>query len=248
MISQKPAGMPNRQKIIIGVLAVAVVIVLWQVIGMFSGGKTAAPTPSPVSSNRTSGARTPSAPSVAVAQPAAPTAGSMQAAPAEPHIVVAAVPRDSELLRMQQEVQQKYIDSLNELQMLRIKKEIAEANQAIATAKLAEVTAEKSVSDLLTQPAPPPITAASVGAPGDQNNPSGGLPIQVTPPTQYAVISVAMKNERWTAVISSQGKLYSVSVGDILPDDNSVVTQIGRDGVILEKNGDKRKISMISEI
>ena len=238
MISQKPTGMQNRQKIIVGIIAVAILIVLWQVIGMFSSGKPAAPKPVPVATpSRAAGANMPSS---AAQQMPAP------AQPAQPQIVAASVPKDNEILRMQQEVQQKYIDSLNELQMLRIKKEIAEANQAIATAKLAEVTAEKSVSDLLTQPAPPPITSASVGAPGDQN--PSGLPIQVTAPTQYTVISVAMKNERWTAVIASQGKLYSVSIGDILPDDNSVVTQIGRDGVILEKNGDKRKISMISEI
>jgi type IV pilus biogenesis protein PilP len=143
-----------------------------------------------------------------------------------------------DFLKAQREMQQQYLDSLNELQMLRIKKEIAETNQAIAAAKLATVTAEKNISDVLTQPSP-----LAIANPVNPSQPSQPQVQQA----QYVVISVAMQNSKWTAVLQYEGKLYSVSVGDVLAD-GVTVASIARDGVVLEKNGERVKLSIISSI
>ena len=56
-----------------------------------------------------------------------------------------------------------------------------------------------------------------------------------------------MQFNRWTAVLGSQGKLYNVAVGDVLADGERVLS-ISKSGVILEKEGKSKKISIISSI
>src|SRR5207244_1542591 len=55
--------------------------------------------------------------------------------------------RESTLNRLQEETQTKYVTAINELQMIKINKDIAEANQAIATAKLSVVQSQKKIVD-----------------------------------------------------------------------------------------------------
>ena len=143
--------------------------------------------------------------------------------------------QELELVRLQQETQAKYVAALNELQMLKIAREIAQTNQAIAAARLATVTAEKNTL-LLLSPPPPAYAQGLV-------TPVSGTPSMSSP--GYTVVSVSQLQNRWNAVLGYQDKLYSVSIGDVLPSDGSTVVSISRSGVVLEKDGAKRKISMV---
>lgn len=274
-----------KQLATIGIMIVVVLIIIWQLMGLFGGGSStttvpAAPT-KPAATSKMNSMTTASpngaAPSATSPSPNTmpPTTPSMTPSPAEE---VAApsdgtpkpAPVDSAnatLLKLQKQTEEKYLAALNDLQMLKVQQAIAETNQAIATAKLTTVTAEKNITDLLTKPAENPYGAGQAPAsaapsmagaplPGmapatPSALPSAGNPAvkvtaaSVVPDAPYQVLSVSEQNGKWTAVLGLSGKMFSISVGDSLPD-QSVVIGINRQGVILEKDKKSRKVSMAS--
>ena len=158
-------------------------------------------------------------------------------------------------LAQQERIQNAYVAALNDLQMLKIKKEIAETSQAIVAAKLATATAEKSISDLLSEAeaaaAPPPPGAGKKGAPGGGPSSTNVSPPPPTPTpmtdlsgTSYSVQSVSMEQDQWHAVLKFKEKLYDVSVGDVLPPDKSTVKAIDGKGVTLDSGGMEQKIPL----
>jgi type IV pilus biogenesis protein PilP len=227
-MADKDQGSDNksRQKIMIGVTVVVVAFVGWQVMGMFGGkaqeeeqAKVAAATPPPAPMPTPKAAELPK-------QPAPLTQ------------------REVELMQLQQETEAKYPAAINELQMLKIQRDIAETNKAIVSAKLDTVSAQKNIVAILAPEQPTnysqrltnPVTGEPTGA---------GVPTQDILQVAYTVISVSEIQSRWSAVLGAQGKLYNIHVGDILPPDNSKVISIDRYGVVLEKEGVKKTISLV---
>ncbi|HSW93335.1 MAG TPA: hypothetical protein VLJ15_03155, partial [Gammaproteobacteria bacterium] len=151
--------------------------------------------------------------------------------------------------------QEAYLDSVNQLQLLRVKREIAETNQAIAAARLATETANKNMSDLLTQPAVMPEAPAgnNVGTYGEKTGTAQPANQNAQPVKQplldvpFTVVSVSMQLNRWSAVLGYEDKLYSVSLGDSLFDGSKVVS-INKSGVTLMKDGKRRRISIQTTI
>lgn len=230
----------NRQKMIAAAFIVVVLVIIWQVVGLL-GNKSVKVTPAPsVGALKKDGQFNSSSPS--------------QLASSEPVVRQAPVQTDNQFMKMQHDAEQQYVSKVNELESLKIQREIAEMNQAISAAKLATVTAEKGISDVLTKPSLPPVSAGEyasrLASPVRQGEsvvggqPGSAVPAEVT----YTVISVSMQLHKWSAVIGYQGKLYNVSVGDVLPLDGAVVESINRGGVVLRKNGKSRKISLVSAI
>lgn len=160
-------------------------------------------------------------------------------------------PREEQLMKLQEETEAKYIAAVNELQMLKVEKDIAETNKAIVTAKLDTVTAQKSMVDLLAPPAPPQPTQADY-AKNLAAGQAGGAPTTGTTTTTaptYTVISVSHLQGRWNAVVGYQGKLFNLFVGDVLPSDGSTVTSISKSGVTLRAtDGTTKTLSMVSII
>jgi hypothetical protein len=258
--------MTTKQKVMIVALVLLLIIVIWQVMGLFdSSTPPATPAITPVQGSAPNTGQPPAA--MATGAPGAPgaaPAGFQQPAPMEqqPALREAPVVMSDQILDLQKKTEQKYLEQVNQLQMLKLQREIAETNQAIASAKLATVTAEKNVSDLLTKPVPasvpvvpagaysgtlvtPAQTGVTVVGPGPGNEP----PIMAPPSNiPYVVISVSMQFGRWSAVMGYQGKLYNVVVGDVLPVDGSVVAGINKNGVYLVKDGKRRKVSIISSV
>ena len=232
--AQLPGGGSSRQKIIAGVVLVVFAFLAWQIYGMFAGGSS---TSAPAGSAGT----------------AMPTMPSPQPAQLPQVAKAPLTEREQALMALQQETQAKYLAALNELQMLKVEKDIAETNKAIVTAKLDTVTAQKNMVELL-QPPKPEVAPATYS----QNlvNPTGanagvtpGVPTANAPVDNYSVISVSHLQGRWNAVMGYQGKLMNVFVGDVLPADGSVVTNIDKSGVTLKlKDGATKKISMVSII
>ncbi len=84
---------------------------------------------------------------------------------------------------------------------------------------------------------------------GTDNNDNGqSMPVKPErkPPSQlYEVVSVTQLLSKWNAVLAFKNKLFSVSVGDVVPGDGSTVIEISRTGVTLEHDGIQRRVSMV---
>jgi type IV pilus biogenesis protein PilP len=238
-------GASIKQKAMIGAVVIVVLIVIWQMFGLMgSGGSSAPPTATAVNQ----GAKTSNATAASSGMNATSAVNGQTTQQVE--LKQAQVINDVKFLQSQQASEQKYIGKINDLEDLKIQRAIAETNQAIAAAKLATVTAEKNISDLLTKPATPEVPAGIYA--NKLTNPTQAETIIVsttaTSTVEYTVISVSMQLGKWNAVLGYQGKLYSVVVGDVLAVDDSVVTSINKNGVVLQKDGKSRKISITSAI
>lgn len=236
--TQALSTMSTRQKVTAVVFLIIVIVVIWQLISLMGGGST----PPVVKSSK---------------QPTAQN-GNMQAQGPNPVQQMSIpkpaelpkpnpAPTDPRLAEMQQQMEDKYISAITELQILKINREIAEANQAIMTAKLATVTAQKGIVTLL---APTPITQETYSK--TLVNPTGtGTGANAAPPpantaVKYTVISVTQLQNTWGAVIGANGQLYNVQIGDVLPPDGSTVEAIDNSGVVLtDKTGQKNKLSLV---
>lgn len=229
------SGMNTRQRATAIVFVVIVIVLIWQGYGLIKESRSASSVPSAPSASSPQAA--PSAPNPSNVTPQAASLSKQEPAAMNPADVVQ--------LQKQKAVEDQYISSLNELQMLRLSREIAETNQAIVKAKLETVTAEKNILELLK---PAPVTNASYAQGLVNPAAGGGTPtsqIQAQPEVSYTVISVSELQNKWNAVLGYQGNLYQVSIGDVLPVDGSAVVDIGKEGVILEKSGVRRKISLV---
>jgi hypothetical protein len=173
--------------------------------------------------------------------------------PDQAHPVAEKVLPQTEFLIQQEQIQGKYVAALNDLQMLKIQREIAETSQAIVAAKLATATAEKSISALLAEaqaavePPPPPTgKKGASGATSANVEPSGSGPPPMPELSEggYSVESVSMEQDQWHAVIKFKDKLYDVSVGDMLPPDRSLVKAIDQKGVTLDSSGMEQKLPL----
>lgn len=239
---------PAKQKVMAAILILVLAVIGWQIVGLFTGGGSSQPAITPAKNQPSASNDDAAAPSAA-----ATTAQNNVPQPASLPKQSQPSPREMELMRLQAETQAKYIAAVNELQMLKIQRQLAETNQAIATAKLATVTAEKNIVDMLAPPAPPPapVKPGNPVGPSAANDSSALGQIDAAASRQpalvpYTVISVSQANRKWSAVIGYQDQLYHVQSGDILPADNSVVMSIDNGGVWLSnKEGIKRRLSLV---
>lgn len=267
MAVNPPGPKSNRQKVIAVIVIIVMLIIGWQIMALFSGGTPPTAEITPAAKPQMSSAPPANAPAGETPAPPAgqPTEGALPAeagAPAPPppsgQLQQATVDLTPQLVEVQKESEQKYIDQLNQLQNLKIEREIAETNQAIAVAKLATVTAEKNVSDLLTKPETPPpgtivgpILPAVITPPPPPPPPTTEVKVELPPPPPeiiYNVTSVALQLGRWSAILSHEGKLYNVTVGDILPPDGSKVIEINNRFVVLQLKGKRKTIGMVTSI
>jgi len=183
------------------------------------------------------------------AGPSSPPPGVAPASHASPLLskpsVDEAPPAPTPYLAQQDQSQNRYVSAINDLQMLKIQREMAETSQAIIAAKLATVTAEKNISDLLS---PDSMGSVSSGVKKGPPIPAGPPPTLELMNTRsaYTVQSVTMELDQWHAVLKYKQKLYDVTVGDTLPTDGSTVTAIDQKGVTLELNDMKQRIPAVS--
>ena len=145
--------------------------------------------------------------------------------------------RELQLVQMQKDTEAKYTAALNQLQMLKVNKDLVEVNRDIVKAKEETIKSQQSILTLI---APPPPPAPIQTAPGPQPNSSN------KEVSNYTVHSVTRVRGAWMAVLEYANTLFSVQQGDVLDlADGSTVTRIDKNGVILEKGGVAKKISMI---
>jgi hypothetical protein len=160
-------------------------------------------------------------------------------------------PAEIEANRLQQEAQVKYLAALDDLQMLKVEKDIAETNKDIMKAKEDMITSQHKIVDMLAPKAQPsPVsTLDNSGRPGISGaGPGTGQPGMGPNNVEYSVVSVTNLRGRWTAIINTGSKLVSVTAGDVMSDNNVTILSIDRSGVLIEKDGNKKKIVMPSVI
>jgi len=260
---EKPQTSSGRQKAITGIVVIIAIVVIWQVIGLFRKSTPPAPLPTtpvkPMGKNPAPAASASATQAHATLTPHATPSTSTSAPPAS-----TSTPTPYEN-KAQQEMEEKYAAAVNELQMLKITKEIVEANKAIMDAKLATIKTQTGIIEAVkagtgggTEPAPqsqaplpptpiqPPIYQPAPQQPGLNAPTSAISSIIGASQMNYTVVSVLRSQRKWSAVLSSQGKLYYVSIGDVLSDD-SVVSSIDRTGVTLQlKSGMMKRLSLTS--
>ena len=232
------SSLTTRQKLTGIVFLLIVILLIWQIVGLF---RTDRPTPAPpatraVAIRGDAIAPRPGMPPVLQPQQMTPIPAQVPGTTPTPD-------QEAALLKLQQETQTQYLSALNQLQMLKVARDIAETNQAIMAARLATIASEKKMLDLLSPP-PPPTSSYTQGLVTPIPSAPSAPPI-AAPDASYTVISVSQLQSRWSAVLAYQGNLYSVLTGDILPPDNSRVISISRSGITLEKNGIRKRVSLV---
>lgn len=240
---KKASDVDKSKPIKIGVVVIVMGIVAWQVMGLMSDGSSSGS----VSSSGQQTVRKIPNPNIPK-----PAAFAKKKEPAE------LTPREQQLMALQQQTEAKYIAAMNELQMLRIEKEIAETNKEISAAKLDTIAAQKGIEEMLAPPKPkisPTQSVQSLANPQQAQLPSQQsaqssqpqAPVAAPAPIlNYTVVSVSRLRGKWQAVLGSdEGRLYHVSVGDVLGSAGTVVMAIDQSGVLLETNGKQQKISMV---
>ena len=234
-MADNSASSGTRKKVTAVILLGVVAFVIWQAIGLFGGGgssstsNTMAAKPQMTANN---GQQGPAQPPQVIPKPAE--------LPKAPELTE----REKQLMLLQQETEEKYIAAVNELQMLKVQRDIAETNKAIASAKLETVTAEKGIVDALSVQAVNPASYAETlgkGPTTTTTTTNATAPVAPVIEANYTVISVSRIQYKWNAVMGYQGNLYNVSVGDILPADGAKVVSIDRSGVIILRDGQRRK-------
>lgn len=267
------AALPPRQKATIVVFVLLAFFVVWEVIGMFRGNSsnsvispaiaetkpsappmTAAPPKpgmvtksAPLASPPPSPSEPPKKIMPAALSSAPPPKVVAPKTPEQSRPVVEKTLPQSEFLIQQEQIQGKYVAALNDLQMLKIQKEIAETSQAIIAAKLATVTAEKTINDLLSEAQSSSDMGSSRNKKGEPPSSTSLAPTPPPPPevsVGYSVQSVSMEQDQWHAVVKFKDKLYDVGVGDVLPPDKSTVKAIDQRGITLDTSGFEQKIPL----
>lgn len=272
MADMKRAGASDkkRQTITIVLIIGIVIFLIWQITDMLGTGGGA----TEITSDRSQNAADNS--SQTDGSPAQNGNGNTPQTKPQTQQIAQKLPmseREAELLRLQQQTQTKYIEAVNQLQMLKLSLQIAETNKNIMAAKLATIKDQKDIVELLeppkksivadytrslqapVQPTQPTSGNASTGQEEASPRPIEQMAVQAPQPSvmtqqeepsvAYTVVSVSKINDRWSAVIGVQGALFSIHVGDIIPADGSKVISINSRGIVLERNGKERKVSLV---
>jgi hypothetical protein len=223
----------KKQKIMLAITIVIILIVVWNIIGLSGGGggsETPSPQPPMASLNKPMPTTTAATPVTAL-----PVVNEPKQAP---------IPEDNDIFKLSRQTQEDYLKDLNQLQLLKVEREITETQVAIASAELNRKMAEHNISEF--------IINKSGRADLTEENTSAAVPItsNITQPIEqprvssYVLHSVSYEGGKWNAVIGFQGKMSTATVGDVL-EDGSVVFSINRNAVIL-KNGNATKKLMIN--
>lgn len=247
------SALPPKQRITIVIFLMLSLFVVWEGLSLFLGGGNQSTVLSPSQAAvaatlpvmKTEPPKNPPAKVEPAAIPQTPPRppGAPASTPQESYPQAVAIPPPSVVIERQDQIQNKYVSALNELQMLKIQKEIAETSQAIVAAKLATATAEKSISDLLSE-------AAAAAAPSEKKATTSTALVSPPPLSAvetgggYTVQSVSYEQDKWHAVIKFKNKLYDVGVGDLVPPDRSLVKHIDQSGVTLETAGMEQRIPL----
>ncbi|NNM60523.1 MAG: hypothetical protein HKM04_12025 [Legionellales bacterium] len=133
-------------------------------------------------------------------------------------------PANLALLAQSQQMQQQYIQMVNEYQLAQLQQKLAAVDSQIAASKL---TTTKSLVELKKLQ---PLLGSQYGSTQGVSN--AGEPATSSTPQGFQTMYVGQVNGVWQAMLVSDGQYYQVGAGMRLPD-GSVVSQITVRGVVI---------------
>ncbi len=217
----------TKQKIMLIALIGCVGLVLYLVYSTFfateDGGNTAATpdVPPAIVSESTP-------PEPAVTQPA-PTVATTNTTPQENPVQIGqpspATPESLALLAQSQQMQQQYIELVNQYQLAQLQQKLAQVDAQIAASKL---TTTKSLVELKKLQPELGQAGYEFGLQPANTKANESEIVSQTIQTMY----VGQVSGRWQAMLQINGQYFQVSTGMTLPD-GSTVTEISNKGVVV---------------
>jgi hypothetical protein len=135
-----------------------------------------------------------------------------------------ASPQNLALLAQSQQMQQQYIQLVNEYQLAQLQQKLAQVDSQIAASKL---TTTKSLVELKKLQ---PLLGSDMGGPSATTSPTSTS--SASAQQGYQTMYVGAVAGKWQAMLEGAGQYFQVTVGMRLPD-GSVVSQINNRGVVL---------------
>lgn len=210
----------KRQKFIFALIAIAAVILIWQLYSLF-GGETAVLSTAPKTQTITSLKEVASPTEVVNPEPVPSVGKAVQAAAATGTAKPSATPEVSES-------QQQYLALVNEYQMVEIQRLIAQDQAAIASARA-------SMADSLAK-----INQAGASNLGSAGALASSIVAAGNQPGDYELIYTGQDNGEWSATLKRNGQFNDVTAGSILPDGDKVLS-VDDNGVLIQQ-GDIKKL------
>jgi hypothetical protein len=204
----------NKQKVLITLIVIALAYVLWQVYSQFFRGPSTAAVPAPATRPVAARPAPPAGRSRGEEGAAAPSS-SRTLSPVQPAPKNAIpTPGGFTLEAPINDYQNKYLELVNEYQLLRMRRMIVDEEASIASAeeRIAKInqTAGRGAGELSVT--------------GETTNPTG-----------YKLMYIDFQNGEWNATLSKEGRFLEVNMGDVLIDGARII-QINQQGVVIEKN------------
>lgn len=246
---KKLTDLPLKQKIMLVFAVVIFLLVLYQVFGLFSDSNTTqsrqlemsdttqklavpstpAATPTTDKANLT-GVPPNNALASPQAQPGAIVPAPQTVTPVTPQAVTI---NDTTFLGYNGKSD--YFKMLNELQDLKFKLQLYNAQQALYAAETAALKMKQDL-DLLKNQQSGDVALKSKNNPVNPTVLAAKDNNYIANTVVYGIKSITLEHNKWHAVLTYQNQYYDVVIGDILAVDNSEVVSISAKGVTLQND------------
>ncbi len=236
-------ALTKKQKVMVPLIAVALLLLVYEVISTFSNGdNSSAPAPSvskriavPPKASKVAGPTTPSpikktsavvdsANNLGPQAPATPTAPKQIAVPQIGKVA-------QSFLTADKHQQMQYVDLLNAYQLAQVRKLLSEANASIATSDLKTVKAKSEAEKY--------VPVKRLGT----STRSKSLGPVMERASDFRTLFVGYRRGRWYATIEYKNRMYNVNVGDEFPD-GTQIRVIDRNGVVVQQGQTTRYLTV----
>jgi hypothetical protein len=164
---------------------------------------------------------------------AASTVNTSTAANAAPEVVEMPkrelTPEELNLLEERRQVQQQYLQLVNQYQLMEMQNKVATSQSTLIKTQLETAKSEQQATKL-------GLLLPGQGS-GDGDKSLSGV----------ILVYVGQKSGVWSAVLNLSGQYVTVKVGSHLPDD-SVVSTINDNGIVLYKDGQRRTLTVATVV
>ncbi|MCD6047148.1 MAG: hypothetical protein K0S08_795 [Gammaproteobacteria bacterium] len=203
--------MDKKQRVISIILALVVIVLIWQVVDLFSSPGSGAPPTSVV--------KTPASTATTAASSAPATTASIG------NIPQAAVANTTDAISP---YQKKYLQLLEEYKVVELQKQIAADKQAIAVSQAATVEALNKINQL---------GGVSDLSAVDASDSSNAASAQKTDNNQaYSLVYTGLQDNDWTATVKQGSNTYDVMVGTVLNGKEKVIDINSNEVVLQDEN------------
>ncbi len=165
---------------------------------------------------------------------AASAVNATAAAPTVPQVVEMPkrelTPEELNLLEERRQVQQQYLQLVNQYQLMEMQNKVATSQSALIKTQLETAKSEQQATKL-------GVLLPGQQGPSDADKSLSGV----------TLVYVGQKNGVWSAVLNLRGQYATVKVGSHLPDD-SVVSTINDNGIVLYKDGERRTLTVATVV